>query len=78
MCQVRTHHHRTGKERPWHYPLALGLSPPPDRLYYSEPPSRPGVRVITRTVDGAERTLYTFMLVLEETQGSGITLTQSD
>jgi len=35
-------------------------------------------RVITRTVDGVERTLYTFMLVLEETQGSGITLTQLD
>jgi hypothetical protein len=35
-------------------------------------------RVITRTVHGAERTLYTFMLVLEETQGSGITLTQLD
>src|SRR5262245_25044024 len=35
-------------------------------------------RVITRTVDGAERTLYTFMLVLEETEGSGITLTQLD
>src|SRR5262245_46666679 len=35
-------------------------------------------RIITRTVDGVERTLYTFMLVLEETQGSGITLTQLD
>src|SRR5262245_19247511 len=35
-------------------------------------------RVITRTVDGAERTLYMFMLVLEETQDSGITLTQLD
>ena len=35
-------------------------------------------RVITRTLDGIERTLYTFMLVLEETQGSGITLTQLD
>jgi predicted aspartyl protease len=35
-------------------------------------------RVITRTIDGVERTLYTFMLVLEETQGSGITLTQLD
>jgi predicted aspartyl protease len=33
-------------------------------------------RVITRTIDGVERTLYTFMLVLAETQGSGITLTQ--
>ena len=35
-------------------------------------------RVITRTVDGVERTFYTFMLVLEETQGSGLTLTQLD
>jgi len=35
-------------------------------------------RVITRMVDGVERTLYTFMLVLEETQGSGITLTHLD
>jgi predicted aspartyl protease len=35
-------------------------------------------RVITRTVAGVERQLYTFMLVLEETQGSGITLTQLD
>ena len=35
-------------------------------------------RAITRTVDGVERTLYTFMLVLEETQGSGITFTQLD
>jgi predicted aspartyl protease len=35
-------------------------------------------RVITRTVDGVERSLYTFMLVLEETQGSGVTLTQID
>ena len=35
-------------------------------------------RVITRTLDGVERTLYTFMLVLQETQGSGITFTQLD
>jgi predicted aspartyl protease len=35
-------------------------------------------RVITRTVDGVERTFYTFLLVLEETQGRSITLTQLD
>jgi hypothetical protein len=35
-------------------------------------------RIITRTVDGVERPLYMFMLVLEEMQGSGITLTQLD
>jgi len=35
-------------------------------------------RVITRMVDGVERTFYTFLLVLEETQGNGITLTQLD
>jgi hypothetical protein len=35
-------------------------------------------RVITRTVAGAERNLYTFMLVLEEMQGNGITFTQLD
>jgi predicted aspartyl protease len=35
-------------------------------------------RVITRMVDGVERALYTFMLVLEETQGRGIILTHLD
>jgi hypothetical protein len=35
-------------------------------------------RVITRMVEGVERTFYTFMLVLEETQGTGISLTQLD
>lgn len=33
-------------------------------------------RVMARTVDKAERELYTFTLVLEETQGSSITFTQ--
>jgi len=35
-------------------------------------------RVIARTVDDADRELYTFTLVLEETQGSAITFTQLD
>src|SRR5262249_410227 len=35
-------------------------------------------RVVTRTVDGAERELYTFTLVLDETQGSAVTFTQLD
>jgi predicted aspartyl protease len=33
-------------------------------------------RVIARTVEGAERELYTFTLVLDETQGNAITFTQ--
>lgn len=35
-------------------------------------------RVSARTIDKAERQLYTFTLVLEETQGSAITFTQLD
>ena len=35
-------------------------------------------RVVARTVDGAERELYTFTLVLDETQGSAVTFTQLD
>lgn len=54
------------------------LSPRPDAEPASIVWQATDFRVLTRTINGVERTLYTFMLVLEETQGSEITLTQLD